>query len=325
LLAPKRILVVDDDEQVRDRLALMLEEAGYEVRTACDGAEALDILLERFYPLLLTDAMMPRLNGQDLCRAVRLLPLPGYIYTVILSVHDSPVDVVTGLSDGADDYISKKASRPELLARLNAGRRIAGLEQRLTQRLHETQELASIDDDTGAYNTRHVNDQLQRELERSVRYGHNVAVMLCELEGDPEPGMTDMRQGELPEFVARLTSLLRDRSDWVARWRRDQVLVVLPETAIDEAYKVANRISANLRDSPIQVAEGHAFSEVSIGIVGASAAKLKSGATVERLMKMAEQCLLETRQRGHYRIVTRDYGPGRVGMRLVKAPGDGRG
>jgi diguanylate cyclase (GGDEF)-like protein len=305
-VAPAEVLVVDDDEQVRERLRWLLESAGYQVRTASDGLEALGELRAQYCPLLLTDSVMPTMSGQDLCRAVRAIPMEGYVYTIMLSIRDSTEDIVAGLSDGADDYISKRAGRAEILARLYAGRRIAGLERLLRQRLSESRQLSNIDAHTGAYNMRHVRDALRRELERSTRYGHSLSVLLCWVQ-DPDAGeLAAPRDHLLRDLVVRISALLRDGSDWIARWRDDQLLIVLPETAAEPALATARLISASLESRPLEVPAGESPCTVAIGMASADVQSLAQGVSVERLLEAAEDCLLESSTGNESGIVARD-------------------
>jgi diguanylate cyclase (GGDEF)-like protein len=323
-MAPAEVLIVDDDPEVRARLKVLLEAAGYEVRTAADGIEALESLRAQFCPLLLTDSIMPTMNGHDLCRAIRALPLDGYVYTIMLSIRDSTEDIVAGLSDGADDYISKRANRAEILARLNAGRRIAGLERLLRQRLTETRQLTNIDVHTGAYNQRHVYDALRRELQRSVRYCHSLSVLLCDVRGPAADGESEQHDRVLRLSVARIAAMLRDASDWIARWKDGCLLIVLPETALELAYETARRIQANFASEPLDIETDPNPQPLHIGVASASVPSLKKGVTVDLLLEVAEQCLRNSAVRGKLHIGTRDVIAPATQLVRVQAPSSGQ-
>lgn len=125
LTSTSRILVVEDEELIRQMLVLSLEEEGYEVVTAPDGRTALGLLQDAEandklspFNLLILDLMLPQLNGLDLCRLLRyqgnLVPI------LILSAKASETDRVLGLEVGADDYLTKPFSMRELIARCRA-------------------------------------------------------------------------------------------------------------------------------------------------------------------------------------------------------------
>lgn len=121
----KRILVVEDEDLIREMLTFALEGEGYEVITAADGRAALELLQDAEgregddpFNLLVLDLMLPQINGLDLCRLLRyqgnLVPI------LILSAKSSETDRVLGLEIGADDYLTKPFSMPELIARCRA-------------------------------------------------------------------------------------------------------------------------------------------------------------------------------------------------------------
>lgn len=119
----KRILVVDDERQIIRMLRASLQSSGYEVLTASNGIEGLEKFESGRPDLIITDLAMPEMNGLELTQAVRRLDRTPII---VLSVRDTDVMKVKALDEGADDYLTKPFSMPELLARIRAQfRRIA--------------------------------------------------------------------------------------------------------------------------------------------------------------------------------------------------------
>jgi two-component system, cell cycle response regulator len=116
------ILLVEDEPTTRLMTARQLTRAGYEVQVVSNGAEALAMFKSRFFPMMLTDWDMPKMNGVALCKAVREMPLEGYVYTILLTGREGKTNVIEGLAAGADDYLTKPPDDNELLARLNTGR-----------------------------------------------------------------------------------------------------------------------------------------------------------------------------------------------------------
>ena len=120
-----RILVVEDEDLIREMLVLALEEEGYEVNTAVDGRTALALFQnseptdrEFQFDLLILDLMLPQINGLDLCRLLRYQG--NFVPILILSAKASETDRVLGLEVGADDYLTKPFSMRELIARCRA-------------------------------------------------------------------------------------------------------------------------------------------------------------------------------------------------------------
>jgi two-component system KDP operon response regulator KdpE len=115
-----RILVVDDDPQIRRVMRLTLTGQGYEVDDVKSGEAALDKLRDQRFDLVLLDMNMPGIGGLDTCRAIRE---QSEIAIIMLTVRDSESDKVAALDAGADDYVTKPYNPPELLARMRAALR----------------------------------------------------------------------------------------------------------------------------------------------------------------------------------------------------------
>jgi sigma-B regulation protein RsbU (phosphoserine phosphatase) len=133
-----RILIAEDDQTSRKLLETTLTKWGYEVTTACDGLEAWQILQHPPAPqLIILDWMMPRMDGLDLCRKIRATESLEPRYLILLTARDDIQDVVAGLTDAADDYITKPFHREELRCRVQVGARTLALQRSLAKRLRE--------------------------------------------------------------------------------------------------------------------------------------------------------------------------------------------
>ena len=111
------ILVVDDEANIRDLARLYLEKDGYQVTLAQDGAQALKLVKENEFALIVLDLMLPEVDGWEVCRRVRTdsnLPI------LMLTARDDDIDKIVGLEMGADDYLTKPFNPRELVARVRA-------------------------------------------------------------------------------------------------------------------------------------------------------------------------------------------------------------
>ena len=114
----KKILIVEDEKNIVDILSFNLSREGYNTMEAYDGQTGLQLALEQDPDLVLLDLMLPKMNGFDVCRAIRSAGSP--VPVIMLTAREEETDKVLGLELGADDYITKPFSMRELLARVKA-------------------------------------------------------------------------------------------------------------------------------------------------------------------------------------------------------------
>ncbi len=119
-MAMKRLLLAEDEADMRELVALHLRDAGHEVAAVADGAEALERALAEPWDLIVLDLALPRLDGVEVCRQLRARQEGGYTPILMLTARSSEIDRVLGLETGADDYLTKPFSVRELLARAKA-------------------------------------------------------------------------------------------------------------------------------------------------------------------------------------------------------------
>ncbi|MBI3248266.1 MAG: SpoIIE family protein phosphatase [Deltaproteobacteria bacterium] len=132
-----RILIVEDEAVNRRLLVRTLEKWGHIVISTTDGDEAWTLLQKEEIQLVLSDWIMPRMTGLELCRRIRAAQFLAYVYFILVTSKIGKDDLVEGLAAGADDFISKPFHEGELRARINAGARIVNLEHELQARNRE--------------------------------------------------------------------------------------------------------------------------------------------------------------------------------------------
>jgi diguanylate cyclase (GGDEF)-like protein len=301
-LQPCRVLVVDDDDLVRARLTALLRNAEFEVEAASNAEDALRILGSRHCQILLTDWQMPDMDGLSLCRIVRAEHGESYVYVVMLTVRDSKEDVLKGLGAGADDYVVKSAPVEEILARLEVARRITHVEYSLRRSNRENRRLAVTDPLTGAYNLRFLMKHLPRELSRSQRYLHPLAVLSCDIDRFKQINDAyghDIGDEVLRAFVARADSCIREGSDWLARVGGDEFLVVLPETDVAGANRAAQKLRKVFSHCPVATHVGPVKFTVSIGITALEAEQeIQQPSKIEDLLRAADRGLYASKSLG---------------------------
>jgi signal transduction histidine kinase len=128
-----KVLLAEDDPVSRRLLQAHLERWGHEVTAAADGGEAWRLFEAGNFFLVVTDWMMPEIDGPELIRRIRACPRPGYVYVIMLTARSRKEDVVQGMEAGANDFVTKPFDREELRVRIRAGERIVQLEHSLAQ------------------------------------------------------------------------------------------------------------------------------------------------------------------------------------------------
>lgn len=125
-MSAARILLVDDEQGILDAVGYTLRQEGFDVVTATDGETALQLARARPFDIVVLDVMMPGVSGMDVCRTLRA---ESAVPIILLTARDSELDRVLGLELGADDYVTKPFSTPELVSRIRALLRRRELDQ----------------------------------------------------------------------------------------------------------------------------------------------------------------------------------------------------
>jgi len=266
------------------------------------------IVREGFH-ILLTDWEMPGMDGAALCRRVREAELPGYLYILLLTGHGSSDHVVDALGSGADNFIRKPVDPAELLAHVNAGWRIVQLERSLRMANEQIRRLTVTDSLVGTFNRRHLDDELVNEVERARRYGHCLSAVMADL--DRFKDIND-RYGHsvgdevLREFVCRARLLIRQGSDWIARFGGEEFVIVLPETPLSGATATAEKIRAILQATPIATSAGPLKISASFGVAALTPSSDSTTLSSAALLRRADEALYRSKLAGRNRVMHMD-------------------
>jgi two-component system cell cycle response regulator len=299
------ILLVEDEATARLMTSRQLERAGFKVQTVANGAEALAMLKRRFFPLMLTDWDMPKMDGVALCKAVREMPLEGYVYTILLTARIGKANIIEGLAAGADDYLTKPCDDNELRARLNTGRRILRLEQSLRAANSRIHLLSITDPLTATFNRRYLMERLPQEIERAGRYQRPLSVVLCDADHFKQVNDAHGHQAGddvLKDFAKLLMGSSRQDIDWVVRYGGEEFLTVLPETGLPAAMAFAEKMRAAIAAHPFETAAGTLSVTSSFGVAGYDSLEGQKEASVDRLIASADLCLYRSKELGRNQI-----------------------
>lgn len=300
------ILVVDDDAVSRTLIEKHLKKAGFEVGVAANGSEALELFDNNFYPIVLTDWMMPEIDGPQLCRLIREKKTDGYVFIVLITARDSKTDIVSGLESGADDYLTKPIHPAELVARIKTGIRILKLEQSLKNANEEIRQLSISDPLTGCFNRSYLNERFAQELRRAHRYSHPLSVVLADIDHFKHVNDTYGHQAGdevLKVFADCITRQIRKKVDWVVRYGGEEFLVVLPETGCEGAHSMAERLRIAVATKTIKT--NGALINITASFGGASAKfhmKRMPAVDMDKLIHKADEQLYRSKGEGRNRV-----------------------
>ena len=292
------VLVADDNGLIRNIVSDLLKAMGFEVSEAEDGQQAVELYRSKRFHIVITDWVMPRMSGLELCEAIRsdrnVTANSGYTYVIMLTSQDSKNDLIAALDAGVDDYLTKPVHKPELQARLRTAKRIIELEAFREAHLEQVQKASLVDVLTGVHNRTFMEERLPLEIKRANRYLRPLSVMLIDC-GD----IAAYRKARgilaseklLQATAAVLKDAIRQEVDWVARWNEYQFLVLLPETEVSDASTVAKRLKLRLNQQLAQAGEEAPSVLPLFGIVGFVGNQAKKDMSVERLLEFAQQAL----------------------------------
>lgn len=307
-----RVLIADDSIVSRHLLEATLRKWDYEVRVACDGAEAWEILERPDAPrLAILDWMMPGLTGLEICRKVREKGGEPYIYILLLTSKSLREDLIQGLEAGADDYITKPFDNHELNVRLRAGRRIVELQDELLAAREALREQATHDALTRLWNRHSIFDILHKELARAGRERFPVGVILLDL--DHFKNINDTYghvagDAVLREAARRMMASVRPY-DGVGRYGGEEFLIILPGCDEEMTEKQAERLRSSIGREPMTMTESSVRVTASFGATTAIPGAVYD---VEQLIHVADEALYRAKALGRDRAVFSPCGEPRV-------------
>jgi len=299
-----RVLVVDDEPLARLALMAAVERLGHALTVAEDGKAGWRRFTEDEPDVLITDLLMPGMDGLELCRRVRAHAAArgGYTYIILTTVLGDREDVLRGMEAGADDYLVKPVEPFDLQTRLIAARRVTDLHGELTRFRAELSRLAHTDSLTRLGNRLSLEEDLSALDARGRRYGRGYCLAMCDI--DRFKAYNDSlghHAGDeaLQAVAAKIKREVR-AGDGVYRYGGEEFLIVLPEQTPETARIAVERI----RSAVEQLAIPHAA--VPAGVVtlsvGVAAYHPGDAATVEELLEQADAALYRAKSAGRNRV-----------------------
>jgi diguanylate cyclase (GGDEF)-like protein len=298
-----KILLADDERIARTMLERSLRGWGYEVVSVTDGEAALAALRgDPDLRLGILDWVMPKVDGLEVCRAIRADGSEPYRYLMLLTARDDKAHIVEGLEAGADDYLTKPCDPVELKVRLRAGRRVVELQSELIRAREALRFEATHDSLTGLMNRAALLPQLERELSRSRRSSGHVAVIMGDI--DHFKRVNDTHGHFIGDIVLREVAQRLARSirtyDTVGRLGGEEFLVVLPDCDAGTGTVVAERLRLAVASKAVRGDDLEIPVTMSFGVASTD---LNESASAADLIRAADAALYRAKFAGRDRVV----------------------
>jgi putative two-component system response regulator len=171
-----QILIVDDDPLMVHMLRKIITRFGHQVASARNGREAMKIMHNEAYRMVICDWEMPEMDGLELCRQIRERNIGSYVYVILLTVRNGAQSIIDGLNAGADEFITKPCDPEELRVRIRTGERILSIENRDVTIFSLARLADARDPETGAHVDRlsEYSRIIARHLSRQEKYSDQV-------------------------------------------------------------------------------------------------------------------------------------------------------
>lgn len=298
------VLIVDDSEALRTGVRRILEQSSLQVKVieASDGQEALPIALSGDVDIVISDIVMPRMDGIQLLRGLRAQRDWDTLPVILVTSQAEEETRNLGFEVGANDYLTRPFGPEELIGRIKVQLRLRGLRDELKRADERHKRLGTHDEPTGLANRRHLFDLTRRELSRARR--HELAMSICVLELDESKDVNQKMSSVLSDAIivdlsGILTRNLRT-ADVLARLGPYKFGALLPHTDPAQGRAAGERLRTAIANYTFP-GSARADLSVSVGVATYPTASLE---TVEELMNAAEASLDRARNRGGDRVET---------------------
>lgn len=291
------ILIVDDDKSIRDSMHEFIQLSGFQSSIAGSAEEALKILKENRIQVVITDILLPGMDGLALTDMIKK---QEDIDVIVMTGYSGDYSYEEAISKGASDFVFKPVKFEELLLRLKRVLRERQLSQERVLMLERLKKLSITDGLTKLFNSRYFYSQLKGEIDRSNRYGHPLSLLLLDIDKFKEYNDTyGHLEGDkvLLQLGQTIKSCLR-KMDSAYRYGGEEFTVILPETIGEEAETVAHRIRGAVQGERFIPSEGELVGiTISIGVT-----QYAQEEDVAAFVQRADKAMYLSKQAGRNRV-----------------------
>jgi diguanylate cyclase (GGDEF)-like protein len=291
------ILIVDDDTSIRDAMHEFIEMSGFVSSVASSAEEALDVLSDDTVEVVITDIMLPGMDGLALTDKIKR---SRDVDVIVMTGYSTDYSYEEAISKGASDFVFKPVRFEELMLRLKRVLKERRLNQERVQMLDELRKLSITDGLTQLYNSRYFYAQLKGEIERCNRYGHKLSLLLLDIDKFKEYN-DSYGHLEGDKILVRLGRIIKSclrKMDTAYRYGGEEFTIILPGTHGEEARTVAERLRSAVavedftdgRNTDLRIT-------ISIGVT-----QYRLEEKISRFVQRADQAMYRSKQAGRDRV-----------------------
>lgn len=260
------ILIVDDDTAIRDAMNEFLRMSRYNSASVSSAEEALEFLKTNTVDVVITDILMTGMDGLELTDIIKH---EYEVEVIVITGFNADYSYEEAISKGASDFIFKPVRFEELLLRIKRVLRERRLAKDRAQMLQKLKKMAITDGLTRLFNSRYFYTQLEMEIDRLNRYNHPLSLLLLDIDNFKvyNDKYSHLDGDKVLSGMGEIISNCLRGMDSAYRYGGEEFTILLPETQIGEAAKVAERIQTKLRETKFISIKGEvSYITVSIGI-----------------------------------------------------------
>jgi len=306
-----RILVAEDDAASRLVLEAAVTSLGHDCVVATNGEEAWRLFSTVDVDAVISDRMMPGMDGVELCRRIRASERDTYPYFIFLTAFDKKADVLSGMEAGADDYLVKPLDINDLKMRLFVASRVTSLHRQLSQQSAQLERLnrqlfdqSRTDPLTQLGSRLKLSEDLENIYARADRYGHSCCAVMCDVDffKTYNDSKGHLAGDEVLQAVSRALMNTARSGDQLYRYGGEEFLILLPEQDLDAGLAAAERYRQAIEELAIPHDSNPPDNVVTIS-AGVALLSHSEGKSVGAWLNEADAALYRAKQLGRNRVL----------------------
>ena len=298
----KKTLLIVDDTKINIDILIELLGGVYDILVSLNSARALELIEDNHIDLILLDILMPGINGYDLCRVLKSKESTASIPVIFITANSDEESIETAFEVGGIDYITKPFKALELLARIKTHLKTKELLHDLEESHKELEIQASQDHMTKLYNRRYFAEISKKIMQLSKRNKKELSVLMIDI--DKFKNINDTYGHKIgDDVIISLANILKEfsrDSDVACRFGGEEFLLLLPETPVEGAMLIAQKIRKHVEDFTVELDdEINLKYTISIGV---SMFDLENESNLELCIHRADEGLYESKNAGRNRV-----------------------